>query len=105
MLTHVAVSDTIGPVVAIAAAVLLARMAGYSRRRDPRPARRLEPALVTATYRQAEAACQALRRERIDCYLIPAAEQFDPALAPDGVIVLVPAAHREQARKIAAGAR
>lgn len=102
---HVAVSDTIGFMVAIATAVLLARMAGRNPRRDAHPSQRWEPALVTATYQQAEAACRALRRERIHCYLIPAAEQFDPALAPDGVIVLVSATRREQARKIVEAAR
>lgn len=102
---YVTVSDTIGFIIMAAVVVLMARMAGGNRRRHARPSQGLVPALVTATYRQAEAASRLLRRERIDCYLIPAAEQFDPALAPDGVIVLVPAARREQARKIVQAAR
>lgn len=104
MFMQAAVGNTAGFIVAAAVVMLLAWTAGRNGRRAA-PARRWVPAVVTATYRQAETACGLLRRERIDCCLIPAAEQFDPAFTPGDMIVLVSANRRERARKIVQAAR
>lgn len=95
----VTVSETTGAMVALVLVVLLAWLGGGHDRRKARRSPRWTPAVVMTTYPQAEAVCRLLRRRRVACRLMPAAERLDLHGA-GGVVALVPATEIDHARNI-----